>query len=70
MTVSEALLDLDKYINEALLSNLHTVTIIHGKGTGALRTAVTDSLRKDPRVKSSRPGKYGEGEICVTVVEL
>jgi len=70
MTVSEALLDLDKYIDEALLSNLHTVTIIHGKGTGALRTAVTDSLRKDPRVKSSRPGKYGEGEIGVTVVEL
>ena len=52
------------------MAGLHQVTIIHGKGTGALRKAVHASLRRNKAVKSFRLGNYGEGESGVTVVEL
>lgn len=69
-TVEDALLLLDKYLDDAALSHLESVTIIHGKGTGALRSAVGDMLRHHPHARTFRLGKYGEGEAGVTVVEI
>ena len=63
--VDEAIANIDKYIDDAYLSGLKQVVIIHGKGTGALRAGVQNS-----HVKSYRPGTFGEGEAGVTVVEL
>ena len=60
----------DKYLDEAVMANVKTVTLIHGKGTGALREALKKHLKTDPRVKSFRGGIYGEGDGGVTVVEL
>ena len=60
----------NRFIDNARLGKLETVTIIHGKGTGALRKAVQQQLRRHPKVKSFRLGRYGEGEDGVTVVEL
>ena len=70
METLEAIPVLERYIDSAVMGKLHTVTIIHGKGTGALRQAVQQSLRKNKAVKSFRLGRYGEGETGVTVVEL
>ena len=70
MEAVEAVLAAERYIDSALMSRLHTVTIIHGKGTGALRAAVQQMLKKNKSVKSFRLGRYGEGEAGVTVVEL
>ena len=66
----EAIPVLDRYIDSAVMGKLKTVTIIHGKGTGALRSAVQLSLKRNKAVKSYRLGRYGEGESGVTVVEL
>ena len=70
MDVEQALLELDRYIDECVLLNLKTVSIIHGKGTGALRAAVQQALKKNKAVRSFRLGVYGEGENGVTIVEL
>ena len=66
----EAICVLDRYLDEAMRSNLQSVRIIHGKGTGALRAAVHQSLRKNKFIKSFRLGVYGEGEDGVTIAEF
>jgi DNA mismatch repair protein MutS2 len=70
MTVDDCLIELDRFIDAGLRSGLNEFTIVHGKGTGALRTAVTRYLKASPYVKSSRLGLYGEGEDGVTIVVL
>ena len=69
-TVDEAMSMLDKYLDDAYLAHLSTVRIVHGKGTGALRNAVQNHLRKVKYVKSYRLGEYGEGDAGVTIVEF
>ncbi len=66
----EAVSVAEQYIDNAVMAKLQTVTIIHGKGTGALRAAVQQMLKRNKSVKSFRLGRYGEGENGVTVVEL
>ncbi len=69
-TVEEAIMEVDSYIDSALISHIDTVYIIHGKGTGRLRSAIQQHIKANKYVKSFRLGKYGEGEDGVTVVEL
>lgn len=69
-TVDEACSMLDKYLDDAALSNMSQVTIIHGKGTGALRKGIHEYLKRNPVVASFRSGEFGEGEYGVTVVNL
>ena len=69
-SVEEALYEADAFIDGAVMAGLGTVTLIHGKGTGALRTAIHAHLKGHPSVKRFRLGVYGEGETGVTVVEL
>lgn len=69
-TVDEAVAELDKYLDDACLSHLNQVRIIHGKGTGALRKGIHEYLKRQSYVKSFRSGEYGEGEAGVTIVEL
>ena len=69
-TVEEALLDLDQFLDDCVMTGLNECTIIHGKGTGALRGAVQKHLRAHPMVKGYRLGTYGEGEDGVTMVTL
>ena len=66
----EAVLAAERYLDSAVMGKLKTVTIIHGKGTGALRSAIQEMLRRNKHVRSFRLGRYGEGETGVTVVEL
>lgn len=66
----DGIYELDAFIDQAVMSNISTVTIIHGKGTGLLRKAVHQRLRSHPSVKNFRLGLFGEGEDGVTVVEL
>lgn len=70
LTVDDCLLELDRFMDSAMRSGLHEFTIVHGKGTGALRTAVTRYLKGSPYVKSFRLGLYGEGEDGVTIVTV
>ena len=69
-TTDEAIANLDKYLDEALLSHLTSVRVVHGKGTGALRDAVTRHLKKLNFVKNFHLGEYGEGDAGVTIVEF
>ena len=69
-TVDEALSELDKYLDDAYLAHLPSVRVVHGKGTGALRNAVHNYLRKNRVVKNYRLGEYGEGDAGVTIVEF
>ena len=68
--VDEALAHLDKYLDDALLSHLNSVRVVHGKGTGALRKGIHEYLRRQKHVKSYRLAEYGEGDAGVTIVEL
>jgi DNA mismatch repair protein MutS2 len=70
MALDEAILETDKYLDDAFLSGLTEVSIIHGKGTGVLRAGIQDFLRKHHHVEGYRLGRYGEGESGVTIVTL
>nr|WP_221468680.1 endonuclease MutS2 [Cohnella thailandensis] len=69
-TLDEALIETDRFLDEAFLANIGSVYIIHGKGTGALRAGIQEFLRRHKHVKSYRLGNYGEGGAGVTVAEL
>ncbi len=69
-TVDEALAELDKYLDDAYLSHLSPVRIVHGKGTGALRAAIHNYLKRQKHVSSYRLGAFGEGDAGVTIVEF
>jgi len=70
MMTDEAVSVMERYLDNAYLAHLNTVTIIHGKGTGAVRAAVHAALKKNKHIKSFRLGRYGEGETGVTIVEF
>ena len=70
MTGDEAVVELDRFLDNAVMGKLQEVRIIHGKGTGAVRSAVREHLKRSRYVKSFRPGRYGEGEDGVTIAEL
>ena len=69
-TVDEAIVEIDRFIDDAEMAGIGQISLIHGKGTGALRTGVQAYLKSHPRVKSYRIGAYGEGDAGVTVVTL
>ena len=66
----EAISELDKYLDDACLSHLNQVRVVHGKGTGALRKGVHEYLKRQSYVKSFRLGEFGEGDAGATLVEL
>ena len=70
LTGEDAWFLIDKYLDDAKVASVNSVTILHGKGTGALRKAIWGFLKSDSRVKSYRAGQYGEGDYGVTVVDL
>ena len=70
LIVYDALVKLDKYLDDAFLGGLNQVRIVHGKGTGTLRRAITEHLARHSLVASYRSGEYGEGGIGVTIVGL
>lgn len=69
-TVDEAIAELDKYLDDAYISHLSTVRVVHGKGTGALRKGIHNYLKRQKHVKSYRLGEFGEGDAGVTIVEF
>ncbi len=69
-TVDEAIAELDKYLDDAYLAHINPVRIVHGKGTGALRSGVHQYLKRQKHVKSYRLGAFGEGDAGVTIVEF
>ena len=70
LNIEESIFVVDKFLDDASLSKLQTVRVVHGKGTGKLRNGIHQFLKKHPHVKSFRLGTFGEGEMGVTVVEL
>jgi len=68
--IDEALIELDKYLDDAYVAGLTEVFVIHGKGTGALRLGIREFLRRHPHAGAFRDGRFGEGEMGVTVVSL
>ncbi|HLS53985.1 MAG TPA: Smr/MutS family protein, partial [Tissierellaceae bacterium] len=69
-TIEEAILDLDKYLDDSYIAGLKEVYVIHGKGTGALRKGLQDYFKRHRLIKSFRLGEYGEGGSGVTIVRL
>ncbi len=70
MIGDDACFMVDRYLDDAVVAGINSVTVIHGKGTGALRVAIQNFLKKDRRVESFRAGQYGEGDYGVTVIDL
>ena len=70
LTVDEAIPIIDKYLDECSMTSMKTTRIVHGKGTGKLRSGIQEYLKTHPYVKSFRNGTFGEGEMGVTIVEL
>ncbi len=70
MTVMEALYEVDNFIDGAVTDNLEEIKVIHGVGTGKLRKAISEHLKRHKNVESFRSGKYGEGETGVTFIKL
>lgn len=70
MTVGEALYEVDNFIDRAVTENLEEIKVIHGVGTGKLKKAIAEHLKRSKYVESFRPGKYGEGEMGVTFIKL
>lgn len=70
MCAEEAIIEVDQFLSSAMMSSLPSVRIIHGKGTGVLRNAIQQHLKRNKRIKTVRNGVYGEGENGVTVVEF
>lgn len=70
LTVDDALLRLDRFLNEVFMAGMPCVRVIHGKGTGTLRYVVREELENSPLVKSFRPGRIEEGGSGATIVEM